>query len=101
MARRKNPLITLLLLAVVVLAGLAGYTWYETGRLGLWPSYTETELTIKGWEKEIRENEKKMADLRNDLALGMAGVPRDEYEQRIADLEERNKYLRKLIQRYK
>jgi hypothetical protein len=101
MARRKNPLFTLFLLAVAVLCGLVGYTYYETGRPGLWPKYTETERQVGAWEDQLRDNEKRIAKLQNQLSMGMRGVPRDEIEQEIAELEEENLRLRRLIKKYR
>jgi len=101
MARSGDTLKTLVFLALLVVGGLVGYTWYETDQLGLWPKYTEHEMEVRGWEKEVRQNKRRIDKLHNRLQMGGRGTPRDSIGEEIAELEERNLYLDKLIRKYK
>lgn len=100
MARQKNPFTHLILIVIAVVGGLVGYTYYQTGRVHIWPSLVgEQDPTLARHEKEIRMNVKRIGKLKSQLAMSMGGALQDEVKQEILDLEDRNLELQIMIDR--
>lgn len=87
---------TIVMLALVVVAVLVGYTWLSTGEIGLWPDEpTAEEQELERLEERLAEVEARIRSIERQASVSpdSAMVAAGELEE----LEEERERLRELI----